>query len=96
MAPRNPPLDLNCSDISLLQVLLCKVYPDPVLEEKVGKCVNFKRYFDIFIVFEIFRGERIRHRSLICAFGTFSVKFGAIFVHGYFLVFLEQILLVSE
>ena len=46
-------------------VLLCKAFP--VLEEKIGKCADFKRYFDFYVVFEISRGERIRHRSLVCA-----------------------------
>ena len=45
-------------------VLLCKAYP--FLDEKVGKCVDFVRYFDFFVVFEMFRGERIRHGSLVC------------------------------
>ena len=35
-------------------VLLCKAFP--VLEEKIGKCADFKRYFDFYVVFEIFRG----------------------------------------
>ena len=47
-------------------VLLCKTYP--VLEEKVGKYVDFERYFDFYVVFEMLRGERIRHRSLVCTF----------------------------
>ena len=42
-------------------MLLCKAYP--VSEEKVGKCVDFERYFDFYVVFEMFRGERIRHTS---------------------------------
>ena len=52
---------------SVLEVLLYKTYP--VLEEKVGKCVDFGRYIDCYVVFEMFRGERlrIRHRSLVCA-----------------------------
>ena len=44
-------------------MLLCEAYP--VLEEKVGKCVDFERRFDFYAVFKMFRGERLRHRSLV-------------------------------
>ena len=50
-------------------VLLCKVYP--ILEEKAGKCVDFQKYFDFYVVFEMFRGERMRHRSLFIIINVF-------------------------
>ena len=43
-------------------MFLCKAYP--VFEEKLGKCVKIGRYFDSYVVFEMFRGECIRHRSV--------------------------------
>ena len=41
------------------------------MEEKVGKCVDFQKYFDFYVVFEMFRGERMRHRSLFIIINVF-------------------------
>ena len=46
-------------------VLLYKAYL--ILEEKVEKCVDFWRYFDYFVVFEMFRGKCIDPYSIKAA-----------------------------